>query len=183
MTAFWGYLVLLGLVAAERAAELAVSSRNARRMLARGGRESGQALYRVMVIFHAVLLPLLAVAAIARRGNPPGPWALLAVAGVVAAQGLRWWAIRTLGDRWSTRVIVVPEPPVTAGPYRWLRHPNYLAVVLELACLPLAWGLWRLALLVSAVNAVILVVRIRDEERALGDRWDRAFAGKGRFVP
>lgn len=184
MNAFWGYLVLLGLVAAERGAELVVSSRNARAMLGRGGRETGQALYRVMVVFHAVLLPLLALAAIGRRGHPPGPWALLAVAGAAAAQGLRWWAIRTLGDRWSTRVIVVPgEPPVTGGPYRFLRHPNYLAVVLEVACLPLAWGLWRLALLVSAVNALILVVRIRDEERALGDGWERAFAGKGRFVP
>jgi len=64
-----------------------------------------------------------------------------------------------------------------------LRHPNYLAVILEMACLPLAWGMWRLALLFTAGNAVILALRIRDEERALGPDWARSFAGKGRFVP
>ncbi len=183
MTWLWAYLALLGLVAGERGAELAVSSRNARRLLARGGRETGQGLYRVMVVFHALLLPMLALGAIARP-EPPRPWAALAVAGALAAQALRWWAIRTLGDRWSTRVIVVPgEPPVTGGPYRLLRHPNYLAVVLEMACLPLAWGMWRLALLFSAGNAAILLLRIRDEEKALGPRWAEAFAGKGRFLP
>jgi methyltransferase len=109
---------------------------------------------------------------------------LLAVVGAFAAQALRWWAIRTLGGRWSTRVIVVPgEPPVTGGPYRLLRHPNYLAVVLEMACLPLAWGMWRLALLLSAANAAILLVRIREEEQALGPAWEKAFAGKGRLLP
>lgn len=177
------YLALLGLTAVERGAELSVSTRNARRLLARGGRESGQRLYQVMVAFHAVFLPALALAAIASR-EPPPPWAWLAVAGALAAQGLRWWAIATLGDRWSTRVIVVPgEKPVTGGPYRYLRHPNYLAVILEMACLPLAWGLWRLAVVFSMGNAVILWLRIREEERALGPDWERAFAGKGRFVP
>jgi methyltransferase len=183
VTWLWAYLALLGLVAGERGAELSVSARNARRLLARGGRETGRGLYRVMVAFHAVLLPVLALGAIAHR-DPPPAWAWLAVAGVLAAQGLRWWAVRTLGGRWSTRVIVVPgEKPVTAGPYRWLRHPNYLAVILEMACLPLAWGMWRLALLFTAGNAVILALRIRDEERALGPDWARSFAGKGRFVP
>jgi methyltransferase len=181
--ALWAYLALLGLVAGERGAELAVSSRNARRLLARGGVETGQGLYRVMVVFHAVFLPALALGAIAFPA-PPSAWAWLAVAGALAAQGLRWWAVRTLGERWSTRVIVLPgAPPVTGGPYRFLRHPNYLAVVLEMACLPLAWGLWRLALVFTAGNALILWTRIRDEERALGPSWERAFAGKGRLVP
>jgi methyltransferase len=179
----WAYLALLGLTAGERGAELAVSSRNARRMLARGGRETGRGLYRVMVVFHALFLPVLALGAIAYPAPPP-PWAWLAVAGALAAQGLRWWAVSTLGDRWSTRVIVVPrEAPVTGGPYRWLRHPNYLAVVLEMACLPLAWGMWRLALLFTVGNAAILWFRIREEERALGPAWERAFARKGRLVP
>ena len=183
MTALYAYLALLGLVAGERGAELAVSTRNARRLLARGGRESGQANYRVMVAFHAVFLPALALGAIAYRTWPPA-WAWLAVAGALGAQGLRWWAVRTLGDRWSTRVIVVPgERPVTAGPYRWLRHPNYLAVILEMACLPLAWGLWRLALFFTVGNALILWVRIGDEERALGPEWRQAFDRKGRFLP
>jgi methyltransferase len=183
VTPLWAYLVLLGLVAGERGAELAVSARNSRRLLARGGQETGQGLYRVMVAFHAVFLPALALGAIAHR-EPPPTWAWLAVAGAIAAQVLRWWAIRTLGERWSTRVIVVPgTKPETAGPYRFLRHPNYLAVVIEMACLPLAWGMWRLALFFTLGNAIILAFRIRDEERALGPAWKRAFEGKGRFVP
>ena len=183
MSWLWAYLALLGLTAAERGAELAVSSRNARRMLGRGGRETGQGLYKVMVAFHALFLPALALGAIAYR-EPPSPWAWLAVAGALAAQGLRWWAVSTLGERWSTRVIVVPgAAPVTGGPYRWLRHPNYLAVVIEMACLPLAWGMWRLALLFTLGNAALLWFRIRDEERALGPAWERAFSAKGRFVP
>ena len=70
-----------------------------------------------------------------------------------------------------------------AGPYRFLRHPNYLAVILEMACLPLAWGMWRLALLFTLGNAAILWFRIREEERALGPTWAEAFEGKGRFLP
>jgi methyltransferase len=136
-----------------------------------------------MVAFHAAFLPALALGAIAYPAPPP-PWAWLAVAGALGAQALRWWAVRTLGDRWSTRVIVVPrEAPVTGGPYRFLRHPNYLAVILEMACLPLAWGLWRLALAFTVGNAAILWFRIREEERALGAAWGKAFAGKGRLVP
>ncbi len=183
MTPLWAYLALLGLVAGERGAELSVSTRNARRLLARGGKETGQGLYKVMVAFHALFLPALALGAIAYR-DPPSAWAWLAVLGALGAQGLRWWAVRTLGDRWSTRVIVVPrERPITGGPYRYLRHPNYLAVIVEMACLPLAWGMWRLALLFTVGNAVILWFRIREEERALGADWSRAFEGKGRFVP
>jgi methyltransferase len=183
VTPLWAYLALLGLVAGERGAELAISSRNARRTLSLGGQESGRRLYAVMVAFHALFLPALALGAIAYP-QPPSAWAWLAVAGAVAAQALRWWAVRTLGDRWSTRVIVVPgAKPVTGGPYRFLRHPNYLAVVLEMACLPLAWGMWRLALLFTLGNAAILAFRIRDEERALGPAWQRAFERKGRFLP
>lgn len=183
MTALWAYLALLGLVAAERGAELSVSNRNARRLLSRGGKETGRGVYLLMVAFHALFLPVLALGAIAYR-EPPSAWALLAVAGAFAAQGLRWWAVRTLGERWSTRVIVLPKAkPVTGGPYRFLRHPNYLAVILEMACLPLAWGMWRLALLFTLGNGLILFFRIREEERALGPEWSHAFEGKGRFVP
>jgi len=177
------YLALLAAVAVERGVELAVSTRNARRAIAGGGRESGRALYPAMVAFHAAFLAALAAGALLRP-SPPGWAAFVPVAGVAAAQGLRWWAVASLGDRWNTRVIVVPgEPPVTRGPYRLLRHPNYVAVVVEVACLPLCWGLWTLAVAFSAGNALLLAARIRDEERALGPEWERAFAGKGRFVP
>ncbi len=177
------YLALLAAVAAERAVELVLSSRHARRALARGGRESGRRLYPLMVGFHAAFLVALVVGALLHP-SPPPPAAWIAAAGVAAAQGLRWWSVASLGDRWNTRVIVVPgDPPVTRGPYRVLRHPNYVAVALEVACLPLCWGLWELAAAFSAGNALLLAARIRDEERALGPDWERAFAGKGRFVP
>lgn len=173
---------LLLAVALERILELLLSARNARRALARGGRESGRALYPWMVALHAALLAALAYQALGRGSSPSlslPPLALLAL-----AYALRFWAMASLGDRWNTRVIVVPgEPPVTRGPYALLRHPNYLAVAIEVACLPLALGLWKTALAFSAGNALLLAARIRDEERALGPEWQRAFLGKGRFVP
>jgi methyltransferase len=104
--------------------------------------------------------------------------------GALAAQALRYWAIRTLGDRWNTRVIVVPNlPPVTKGPYRFMKHPNYLAVCLEMICVPMMMGAWMTAIAFSLGNAALLYVRIRAEERALGPLWAEAFSGKRRFVP
>lgn len=184
VTARDAYLAFLGLLALERGVELAVSARHARRLLARGGVEVGRGHYRPMVAFHAAFLVACAAEAVARP-SPPPPIALLAALGVLLAQGLRWWAIAALGERWCTRVVVVPgAPPVVAvGPYRWIRHPNYLAVVLEMALVPLAFGSWRSALAFSAGNAVLLAVRIRSEERALGESWSRAFRGRPRFVP
>jgi methyltransferase len=176
------YLAFLVLLALERGAELVVSARHARSLLARGGVEAGRGHYRPMVIFHAAFLAACALEALAHPEPPPRA-AFAALAGAVLAQGLRWWAIATLGERWSTRVIVLPgAPPVTGGPYRYLRHPNYLAVLLEMALVPLAFGSWRTALAFSAGNAALLAVRIRAEERALGDGWSRAFRGRPRFV-
>jgi len=184
MTPALAYLVLVAAVSAERVAELALSARNARRALARGGTESGRALFPWMVAFHAAFLLGLAAAPLVDPRPPPPSWMASAVAGVVLAEALRWWAVASLGDRWNVRVIVVPgEPPVTRGPYAFLRHPNYAAVAIEVACLPLAWGLWRLAIAFSLANALLLAARVRDEERALGPAWEQAFAGKRRFVP
>ncbi len=177
------YLAFLGLLALERGVELAVSSRHARRLLARGGVEAGEGHYRPMVAFHAAFLLACAAEALAFPAPPPRI-ALLALAGALLAQGLRWWAAATLGERWSTRVIVLPgAPPVTRGPYRFLRHPNYLAVALEVALVPLAFGSWRTALAASLGNAWLLAVRVRAEERALGESWASAFHGRPRFVP
>jgi len=177
------YLALILAVTAERAVELWLSERNARRALARGGAEHGRGHYPAMVALHTALLVACAAEALAWP-EPPRPLAWLAVAGVALAQGLRWWAVATLGERWSTRVVVVPgAAPVTGGPYRFLRHPNYLAVVVEVACLPLAWGSWRTALLFTAGNALVLRARIRAEERALGPAWEAAFRGLSRLVP
>jgi methyltransferase len=157
-------------VLAERAVELLVSSRNARRLRSQGAVEAGRGHYPAMVAFHAALL----LACVAEPALLPGPWpapaALSAGAAVLLAQGLRWWAVATLGGRWTTRVLVLPgAPPVRSGPYRWLRHPNYLAVAVEVLALPLATGAWRTALVATALDAVLLRVRIRAEERALGE--------------
>lgn len=176
-------LAWLALLLAERGAELVLSARNARRLLSRGGREVGRGHYPVMVAFHAAFLGACALEA---WWAPPAPPALAAagLAGAAAAQGLRWWAIAALRGRWTTRVIVLPgAAPVTGGPYRWLRHPNYLAVAVEVACVPLALGAFATAALFTMGNAVLLAVRIRAEERALGGAWARAFAGRPRLFP
>lgn len=175
---------VLALVALERGVELVVSARNARRLRARGAAEVGRGHYPAMVAFHALVL----AACLAEPLAAPTPWpaslAAGAAAAVVAAQALRWWAIATLGPRWTTRVLVLPNAsPVIAGPYRWLAHPNYLAVVVELAALPLALGAVRTAIAATLGNALLLSVRIRAEERALGPAWRAAFAGRPRLVP
>ncbi|WP_322871863.1 isoprenylcysteine carboxyl methyltransferase family protein [Streptomyces goshikiensis] len=162
------YLLLLGLVAAERIAELAVARRNARWSLARGAREYGRGHYPAMVALHTALLVGCAVEPWA-AGRPFVPmlgWSALALAAL--AQGLRWWCITTLGPRWNTRVLVVPGLPLVAGgPYRLLRHPNYVAVVVEGAALPLVHSAWLTAAAFTALNAALLTVRIRCEDTAL----------------
>jgi methyltransferase len=176
---YWAFLALIAL---ERVGELVLSRRNARRAFARGGVEVGQGHYRVMVVFHTLFLAACAVEAGQRAF--PGALGWAALAGALAAQALRWWAIATLGERWNTRVIVLPgAAPVMAGPYRWVRHPNYIAVAAEMLCLPLVWGGWLTALAFSLGNALLLVIRIRAEEMALGDSYHQAFAATPRFIP
>ncbi|MET7648294.1 isoprenylcysteine carboxyl methyltransferase family protein [Streptomyces sp. NPDC005426] len=162
------YTALVLAVAAERLAELAVALRNTRWAMARGGTESGRSHYPAMVALHTALLAgCLVEAGLADRPFAPLPgWPMVAV--VVAAQTLRWWCIRTLGPRWNTRVIVVPGLPlVTGGPYRLLRHPNYVAVAAEGIALPLVHGAWLTAVLFTVLNAALMVVRVRCEEAAL----------------
>ncbi len=178
------YLALLAAVSIERIAELALSRRNAGRAFARGGFEVGTRHFRVMTGVHVAFLVSCALEVVIARRPWPGAAGVVALAAVVAAQGLRWWAIATLGDRWNVRIVVVPGlPPITSGPYRFARHPNYLAVIVEIAALPLVHGAFATAIAFSAANALLLTVRIREEERALGDGWSRAFAGKPRFLP
>ncbi|MEV4189420.1 isoprenylcysteine carboxyl methyltransferase family protein [Streptosporangium canum] len=164
------YLLLVLLVGAERLAELVVARRNARWSTARGGVVSGQGHYPWMVALHTGLLAgcLLEAGLSGRPFVPALGWPMLVL--VVAAQGLRWWCIAALGHRWNTQVIVVPGlPPVTRGPYRlhWLRHPNYVAVAVEGAALPLVHGAWITAVTFTVLNAALMVVRIRCEETAL----------------
>ena len=162
------YLALIAAVAVERLVELVVSKRNLAWSLARGGTEYGFGHYPFMVVLHigllvaCVLEPLL----LERPFIPALGWPMLAV--VFAAQALRWWCISTLGPQWNTRVIVIPGASrVVAGPYRWLPHPNYVAVVLEGFALPLVHTAWLTAAVFTVLNALLLRTRLRVENTAL----------------
>ncbi|KMO82155.1 hypothetical protein BST22_17100 [Mycolicibacterium chubuense] len=160
------YTLLIAAVAAERIAELIVSQRNLRWSRERGGVEFGAGHYPVMVVLHTGLLVACLVEAAHREFLPALGWPMLAV--VLAAQALRWWCIATLGRQWNTRVVVVPGGGrVTGGPYRYLRHPNYVAVVVEGIALPLVHTAWITALVFTALNAALLRTRITVENRAL----------------
>jgi methyltransferase len=176
VSALWWYTGLVALVGLERLVELRLSVRNARWAFERGGKEYGHGHYRVMTLFHTAFLAACVAEPWLLQRPFPQAWGVLALALAVAAQFLRYWAITTLGPRWNTRVIVLPEAePVTGGPYRYFRHPNYAAVVLELAALPLVHGAWLTAVVFTLGNALLLRTRIRVEEQALGGRYAKAF--------
>ena len=182
----WLYVGLIVLVAAERLGELAITARNARRLRRRGGFEVGSAHFLPMALLHTGLLIAgpTEVWLLDRPFLPLLGWPMLAVVG--GTMGLRYWAITSLGDRWTTRVFVVPgEPPAAKGPYRWLRHPNYLAVIVEVAALPLVHAAWWTAITFSAGNALILRTRIGVEEEALAKHSDylERLGDRPRLVP
>jgi len=162
-------LALVGAVAAERVLELWLARRNTVWAVGRGGVEYGRAHYPWIVALHAALLTgCIAESVVAGRAFDAVRFSVGAAA-VAAAQGLRWWTIATLGRRWTTRVIVIPGLAlVTDGPFRFLRHPNYLAVATEVAALPLAVGAWATAMVGTLLNAGLMAVRIPCEEAALG---------------
>jgi methyltransferase len=165
LTAFTALVLLVGL---ERLVELVVSKRNAAWAFDRGGRETGQGHYPAMVVLHTGLLAGALLEAWLTRPQVPAvlAWTMLLL--VLVSQALRWWCIATLGRAWNTRVIVVPGAPrVRRGPYRWLPHPNYVAVVLEGAALPLVHAAWLTAVVFTVLNAVLLTVRLRVESSAL----------------
>ena len=171
MTSEGWYVVLVAVVVLARLAELRVAERHRRWALGRGGVEHGAGHYPAMVALHtAFLAACLAEVLLADRPFLPAlAWPALAL--LVAAHALRWWCITSLGPRWTTRIVVLPgEALVTRGPYRWLRHPNYVAVAAEIVALPLVHTAWVTALVFSVLNAVLLLaVRIPAEERALGE--------------
>ena len=180
------YVGLILLVAAERIVEMVISRRHAAAAFAQGGREFGRDHFRWMVLLHTSFL-FAAPLEVLLLDRPLIP-ALAAVSALAlaATMGLRYWVIDTLGARWNTRVIVVPGlGPVTGGPYRFIRHPNYVAVVAELIALPLIHTAWGTALVFTALNAWMLRVRIRVEEQALREHcgYDAALADRPRFVP
>jgi methyltransferase len=153
---------ILALVTLQRLGELWLSARNERRLRKAGAVEVGRSHYPLMVTLHAAWLVGLWLLAWDR----PADWWLIAAYAVL--QIARYWVIVSLGERWTTRVLVLPGAPlVRNGPYRFLRHPNYVVVALEIALLPLAFGLVGLAALFSFANAALLAWRIHVEDRAL----------------
>jgi methyltransferase len=156
-------IVILALVTLQRLGELWLSNRNTRRLLERGARQVGAAHYPLIVVVHVLWLAALWWLAPGRQIH--GFW--LGV--FVLLQLARVWVIATLGERWTTRIIVLADAPlVRAGPYRWVNHPNYMIVAAEIAALPLAFGLWQVALVFTVANAGVLALRIREENAALG---------------
>jgi methyltransferase len=178
------YLAFLAALYGERLVELGVSHVHSRRALALGAVESGHDHYAMMAVVHGFFPLACGVEVVVLHRSFPGALGVGALAVALAAQGLRWWTVSALGRRWTTRIIVLPNaPPITSGPYRFLRHPNYLAVALESLAVPLIHGAGLSAIVFGAANAALLAVRIPAEERALGGAWARAFAGRRRLIP
>lgn len=158
----WPVIAILAFVTLQRLGELVLARENTQRLLAKGAVEHGRAHYPLIVAVHASWLVSLWWLAPGR----PIHWPFLILFALL--QLGRLWVIRTLGTRWTTRIIVLPGAPlITAGPFRFVSHPNYLIVIGEIAVLPLVFGLWELALLFSVLNAAALTIRVRAENRAL----------------
>lgn len=180
------YLALVALVGLERIVELILTRRHIRSLEGRGGRVVTDDPYGWMVLLHTAFLIAcpLEVVLLERPFLPLLGWPMLGL--LLLTMALRYWVIATLGDRWTTRVVVVPgEAPIVGGPYRLLRHPNYVAVVLELIALPLVHGAWWTALGASLLNALVLRARIGVEENALAavSSYREALGDKPRFLP
>jgi methyltransferase len=160
--------IILLLVTAQRLGELVLARRNTSRLLAKGAIEIGPGHYPLVVALHAAWLISLWIWGRDQDVN------VLALIGFAVMQGLRLWVLATLGERWTTRIIVLPGAPlVAAGPYKYLSHPNYAVVAGEIALLPLALHLPWLALIFTLLNAAVLFIRIRVEARALSLTGDR----------
>jgi methyltransferase len=158
----WPSIAILAFVTLQRLVELPLAAANTKRLLASGGREVAAGHYPLIVALHAAWLITLWLAALGR----PITVSFLILFAVIELG--RVWVLRTLGPRWTTRIIVVPgEKLVAAGPYRFVNHPNYLVVIAEIAVLPLVFGLWQIAIIFSVANAAMLSVRIRAENEAL----------------
>jgi methyltransferase len=180
------YTGFVALVALGRLAELGLAGRNRRRLIERGGVEVAPGHYRWMVLVHAGLLLAcpLEVWLLDRPFLPALAAVMLAL--FLGAFALRWWVIRTLGERWTTRIVCLPgAAPIQGGPYRFLRHPNYLAVVVEIFALPMIHTAWLSVVVFTVLDGLVLRVRIAAEEEALSrfSDYGTVFASRPRMVP
>ena len=159
----------VALVTAQRLLELALARRNEKRARAKGAVEKGQGHYPFIVGVHTLWLVSTLVEGALRGPELPSYWPV-PLALFLLAQPLRYWAIFSLGERWNTKILVVPgERPIRRGPYRYLSHPNYIVVAVEILTFPLIFGAWITALVFTLLDAVILSVRVREEDRALAE--------------
>lgn len=164
---------ILALVAIQRLSELWLAQSNTRRLLAAGAREVGAGHYPLFILLHASWL--VAILATTPWTTTPS-WALIGLFALM--QFARFWVVATLGPYWTTRIITVDGAPlVRRGPFRFVRHPNYWVVSIEIATLPLAFGNWPVALVWSVLNALLLRHRIRMEEQALAGRRSQTLQG------
>ena len=159
----------MGLVALQRLLELALARRNERKMRAKGAVERGRGHYPFIVALHSLWLVSTLVEGVLRGPDLsfywPAPLALF-----LLVQPLRYWAILSLGESWNTKILVVPgAKPIKRGPYRYLNQPNYVVVVVEILAFPLVFGAWVTALVFTVLNVALLLVRIREENRALAE--------------
>ena len=177
-------IALTAVLAAERIFELALTRRRLR-----GGRaipsESARA-FGALVAVHVALLVLPPLEALFCGTRASGPLLSASIAAALLAQGLRYWCVVALGRRWNARAAVAPSAGfVERGPYRWIRHPNYLAVLVEFSAVPLAFGAWRAWLLLNFLHVPLIAARIRSEERLLRGipGYADRMGAKGRLLP
>lgn len=162
-------ILAVGLVAVQRLFELVLARWNERRARARSAVERGRGHYPFIVVLHALWLVFTLVEGLLRGPDFPILWPV-PLALFLLVQPLRYWAIFSLGESWNTKILVVPgAKPVSCGPYRYLNHPNYVVVVVEILTFPLIFGAWITALVFTVLNAALLSVRIREENRALAE--------------
>lgn len=176
-------LIVLGL-AVQRLLEVRLSRTHEAALRAKGGQEHAPGHFAVMRALH-VLWFVAMVTEVYLWDRPFVPWlAVVALLLLLSGQALRYAAIRTLGERWTVRIYTLPgTPPITEGIFRYVRHPNYLGVILEIAAVPLLHTAYLTSIFFSIANALLLRVRIREEERALTmeNEYETAFANRPRF--
>ena len=170
-------VLAVALVGLQRLLELGLSRRNERILRARGAVERGREHYPLIVAMHSLWLLSTLVEGALRGPDLPAYWPV-PLALFLLVQPLRYWAIFSLGENWNTRILVVPGAElVRRGPYRYFKHPNYVVVVVEILTFPLIFGAWITALVFSVLNAILLSVRIREENRALAELAKPATGG------
>ena len=160
-------VLAVALVGVQRLVELVLARRNERRARARGAVERGRSHYLFIVALHSLWLLATLIEGLLRGPELPALWPV-PLALFLLVQPLRYWALVSLGERWNTKILVVPgAKPIRRGPYKYLSHPNYVVVVVEIITFPLIFGAWVTALVFTVLNAAVLWVRIREENRAL----------------